>query len=181
MAKENRTRFAVLGMLHYADMTGYEIRKRLNEMVGYFWQEANASVYPALKSLEEDGCVTGSRELPSSGPARVRYSLTSTGREAFAAWLQLEPAPAVMRNEFALKMLFGNLSDESTILSFIREELQTARTVETSLSAMVESLPQDNKALMWRLIADYGRAIARTTSEWCEQARAEIEKSGWTD
>ena len=52
MAKENRTRFAVLGMLHYGSMTGYEIRKRINEMVGYFWQEPNASIYPALKAYD---------------------------------------------------------------------------------------------------------------------------------
>lgn len=177
MAKENRTRFAVLGMLHYGDMTGYEIRKRLHEMVGYFWQEPNASVYPALKILEEEGCVTAMREQPSSGPARVRYSLTSSGREVFGAWMRLDPAPAIMRNEFALKLLFGNLTTAPTILKFIRDELETARTVESNLSTMVDSLPQGNDALLWRLIADYGRTIAASTVEWCERARDEIEKS----
>jgi len=178
MAKENRTRFAVLGMLHYGSMTGYEIRKRINEMVGYFWQEPNASLYPALKALEIEGSVIAARELPSSGPSRIRYTLTDLGRAAFAAWIVVAPAPSVLRNEFALKLVFGSLTDPDTILRFIRDEQRNAQEVEASLKAAIGSLPQGQEALMWRLIADYGRTIAESTAVWCERARMEVEALG---
>lgn len=177
MAKENRTRYAVLGMLHYSDMTGYEIRKRLNEMVGLFWQEPSASVYPALKALEEEGFVTAQRETPESGPARIRYRITPSGRAAFDAWIVQDPAPTAMRNEFALKLLFGNLTSLDTILRFIEGERQEAEAVGQGIESLTASLPPGKESLMWRLIADFGRSMTAATAAWCERAAREIEAS----
>ncbi|MBL8967390.1 MAG: PadR family transcriptional regulator [Spirochaetaceae bacterium] len=175
MAKENRARYAVLGMLHYGDMTGYEIRKRLNEMVGCFWQEPSASVYPALKALEEDGFVTARRETPESGPARIRYRVTSAGRAAFGSWIVQDPAPTAMRNEFALKLLFGNLADPATMLRFIAAERAAALASDRGIEELTGRLPHGTEGLMWRLIADYGRSMAAATAGWCERAIKEIE------
>lgn len=175
MPKENRARFALLGMLHYGDMTGYEIRKRLNEMVGYFWQEPSASVYPALKALEEEGYVTAHRERPETGPTRIRYSLTPAGRAAFSGWIIQDPAPTAMRNEFALKLLFGNLTDPATVLRFIEGEGKTARTVQREIEAAASRLPSGKDTLVWRLIADYGRTVAVATADWCVRAAKELE------
>lgn len=175
MPKENRARYAVLGMLHYGDMTGYEIRKRLNEMVGYFWQEPSASVYPALKALEEDGLVTAQRETPESGPARIRYRVTPAGRAAFGAWIVQDPAPTAMRNEFALKLLFGNLAGPETMLRFIEGERAAALAIDGGIEEVIGRLPSGSEGLMWRLIADYGRSMAAATAGWCERAKKEIE------
>jgi DNA-binding PadR family transcriptional regulator len=178
MAKENRTRYAVLGMLHYGDFTGYEIRKRLAEMIGSFWQEPSASVYPALKALEAEGSVIASRELPESGPARIRYSVTPPGRAAFAAWLAQDPQPTAMRNEFALKLMFGNLAEPATMLRFVAGELAIARGVCAGIDDSLARLPEDDQALMWRLVADYGRSMAQATIEWCDRAERAIREAG---
>ena len=43
--------FAVLGLLHETPMHGYELRKRLNAMLGAFRAFSYGSLYPCLKGL----------------------------------------------------------------------------------------------------------------------------------
>ncbi len=177
MAKEKRSHFAVLGMLHYGDMTGYEIRKRLNEAIGYFWQEASASVYPALKSLVAEGLIEAQREVPESGPVRIRYRISEAGRSSFAEWIRQAPAPTAMRNEFALKLFFGNLTDPQCILAYIHKEAESTHDLISNLEAMVDRLPKGDRSLMWRLIGDYGSSMAKATADWCVRAAKTLEAS----
>jgi DNA-binding PadR family transcriptional regulator len=71
---------AVLGLLHEAPMHGYELRKRLNSMLGAFRAFSYGSLYPCLKEMlaaghaSSDGESTGSR-------SRIVYQLTAEGKE----------------------------------------------------------------------------------------------------
>lgn len=174
MAKENRCRYAVLGMLHYGDMTGYEIRKRLQEIVGYFWQEASASVYPALKALEKDKLIEANREIQETGPLRIRYKISKKGREIFKLWINQEPTPTAIRNEFALKLVFGNLTDQAYILKYIQKEAEATKTLMQNLEVIIKTLPKEENSLMWNLVADYGYTLAKASTDWCERASKAI-------
>ena len=43
--------FAVLGLLHEGPMHGYELRKRLNSVLGTFRAISYGSLYPCLKEM----------------------------------------------------------------------------------------------------------------------------------
>ena len=47
--------FAVLGLLHDAPMHGYELRKRLNVLLGSFRAFSYGTLYPCLKGLVAQG------------------------------------------------------------------------------------------------------------------------------
>ena len=82
--------FAVLGLLHEAPMHGYELRKRLNLVLGAFRAVSYGSLYPCLRSLEVQGLVTTAESDAAergSTRARIVYSLTADGKERFAAVL----------------------------------------------------------------------------------------------
>jgi DNA-binding PadR family transcriptional regulator len=82
---------AVLGILHETPMHGYELRKRLNSLLGAFRAFGYGSLYPALKDLLAKGLIAD--EIaggPGSGPARpldrprrskIVYRLTAEGKE----------------------------------------------------------------------------------------------------
>lgn len=40
MAKEHKSRYAVLGMLSLGPMSGYDIKKVIEESINNFWQES---------------------------------------------------------------------------------------------------------------------------------------------
>jgi DNA-binding PadR family transcriptional regulator len=78
---------AVLGILHETPMHGYELRKRLNSLLGAFRAFGYGSLYPALKELLAKGLIA---EEVADGPARpperprrskIVYRLTAEGKE----------------------------------------------------------------------------------------------------
>ena len=58
--------FAILGLLHEAPMHGYELRKRLNTLLGMFRAFSYGSLYPCLRSLLEQGLIA--EEQPAQAP-----------------------------------------------------------------------------------------------------------------
>ena len=45
---------AVLGLLKERAMHGYQLKKRLADTLGSFWQVSYGSLYPALKRLQRE-------------------------------------------------------------------------------------------------------------------------------
>ena len=89
MTKRGETlEFAVLGLLHETPMHGYELRKRLNTMLGWGRVLSYGSLYPALYRLEEAGEVKAAWETESHGRRGARrriYTLTVKGRRTLDA------------------------------------------------------------------------------------------------
>lgn len=71
---------AVLGLLHESPMHGYELRKRLNTMLGAFRAFSYGSLYPCLKELLAAGYVSCDGE-PTGSRSRIVYKLTAEGKE----------------------------------------------------------------------------------------------------
>lgn len=107
MPRENNTRYAILGMLNQAPMTGYDIRKFTQRSLGYFWPMSYGQIYPTLRSLESEGLVTLELDSHKGGPDRKVYRITDKGMEVLREWV-MEPAEKEMlRYEILLKMFFG--------------------------------------------------------------------------
>src|SRR5690606_4863240 len=90
---------AILGLLHESPMHGYELRKRLNEVLGSFRALSYGSLYPALRALADAGLIAGA-ETDSAPPhalsgkrARIVYELTAAGKERLQSALA-EAGPA---------------------------------------------------------------------------------------
>ena len=71
---------AVLGLLHESPMHGYELRKRLNAMLGTFRAFSYGSLYPCLKEMLAAGHVSADGE-ESGARSRIVYKLTADGKE----------------------------------------------------------------------------------------------------
>lgn len=70
MARENTTRYAILGMLAHSAFTGYELKQEVAKSVSHFWSESYGQVYPVLRALVRDGLATVSVEHGEGRPDR---------------------------------------------------------------------------------------------------------------
>jgi DNA-binding PadR family transcriptional regulator len=81
--------FAILGLLHDSPMHGYELRKRLNGVLGTFRAISYGSLYPALKDLLDRGYIAEAGPADASAPAltgrraKIVYELTADGKDRF--------------------------------------------------------------------------------------------------
>ncbi len=82
--------FAVLGLLHEAPLHGYELRKRLGNVLGPLRAISYGSLYPCLKDLVARGLIVEDQSGEAAASAlagrraRISYTLTADGKEHFA-------------------------------------------------------------------------------------------------
>ena len=76
MARGNRTTHAILGFLTWGPMSGYEIRKRVEESIGNFWSVSFGQIYPELRRLEAEGLFRRDEDLAGLGDDLGSYSVS---------------------------------------------------------------------------------------------------------
>ena len=83
------TRMVILGFLRGSPLYGYEIKQRIEHVMGDWTDIAFGSIYFALKKLDEEGFIrkTGT-EQEAGRPSRTVYEITSAGREEFMRLLR---------------------------------------------------------------------------------------------
>jgi DNA-binding PadR family transcriptional regulator len=96
---------AVLGLLHESPMHGYELRKRLNTLLGMFRAFSYGSLYPCLKQLLANGLIMEDRPEEPNTPlalqsrrSKIVYKLTADGKERLQQLLT-EAGPASWEDE----------------------------------------------------------------------------------
>lgn len=82
---------AVLGSLHETPLHGYELRKRLNSLLGMFRAFSYGSLYPCLRQLLHDGLIVedDDADVPAAESpitltgrrSKIVYKLTAEGKE----------------------------------------------------------------------------------------------------
>jgi DNA-binding PadR family transcriptional regulator len=114
MARRGETiELAVLGLLHEAPMHGYELRKRLNLMLGWGRVLSYGSLYPALKKMLRSNLIeetTASSTAVSRRP-RIVYQLTEQGNAEFQR-LMCEVGPTAWEDDnFDIRFAFFGRTD----------------------------------------------------------------------
>ncbi len=70
-------------------MYGYQIAKMLEESGPDIPMMKQGTLYPVLRSLEENGLLESIVEPSVSGPPRRYYKITSEGRGTLEEWLEI--------------------------------------------------------------------------------------------
>jgi DNA-binding PadR family transcriptional regulator len=115
VAKRGETiELAVLGLLHESPLHGYELRKRLNLMLGWGRLLSYGSLYPALKKMLRSGWIE-EHTVPAASPAsrrpRIVYQLTDAGEREFVR-LMSEVGPAAWDDDtFDIRFAFFGRTD----------------------------------------------------------------------
>jgi PadR family transcriptional regulator PadR len=70
-------------------MYGYQIAKMLEESGPEIAMMKQGTLYPVLRSLEENSLLESTVEPSVSGPPRRYYKITEDGRAALVEWLEI--------------------------------------------------------------------------------------------
>lgn len=119
MARRGDTlELAILGLLHESPMHGYELRKRLNLMLGWSRVLSYGSLYPALKVMLRASWIeeTTPEVAPVTLRPRIVYQLTEAGQAEFVR-LMGEVGPATWEDDnFGIRFAFFSRAEAETRL-----------------------------------------------------------------
>jgi DNA-binding PadR family transcriptional regulator len=104
---------AVLGLLHEGPMHGYELRKRLNLMLGWGRVLSYGSLYPTLKKMLRGQLIEETRttSAPVSRRPRIVYQVTEAGTREFER-LMSEVGPTAWEDDnFDIRFAFFSSTD----------------------------------------------------------------------
>jgi DNA-binding PadR family transcriptional regulator len=141
---------AILGLLNESPLHGYELRKRLNVMLGSFRAFSYGSLYPALKLMVSRGLIIGS-DSETSPPhalsakrARIVYRLTAEGKERLQTVLSTSGPAAWEDESFDVRFAFFAQTDAETRIRIL--EGRRSRLTER-LEAVKESAARTRERL----------------------------------
>jgi DNA-binding PadR family transcriptional regulator len=97
---------AILGLLKESSMHGYQLKKRLSETLGSFWQVSYGSLYPALKRMQRQGAVEMTFPKEDVGRRKNVYRITPEGEAMFSDLLERAGHEATEDNGFSVRLAF---------------------------------------------------------------------------
>lgn len=178
--RDRSTRYAILGLLGLAPMSGYELRKVATGSIGYFWNESYGQIYPALRELAADGLA---RPVPSRTVGRnnrQEFEITAKGREALSAWRSRPPRAQSPRNELLLKLFFaesGSLADHAAhIERLLEDETERLRRYAFLEQRIRREWREHPNRPYWLMTVSHGRHLSQALADWSRETLAALRR-----
>ncbi len=134
----------LLGLLKESPKHGYEIKKKIREILSLFAGVELKSVYYPLRVLEKKGMVVKRKNKPNRRPERFVYELTEKGQLRFQDLLT-QSFLNFKRPEFSLdlSLYFLNYIDPDLAKHKLRARLRVMEKLTVGLTQMVSNLKKD--------------------------------------
>jgi len=196
-SSRNKTRSAILGLLAWKPMSGYDIKKLVEVGLSYFWHESYGSLYPTLDRLVAEGLALRKDQRRHGKRTRHVYRITARGRREVNAWLREPTDLPRTRNELQLKFFLCSrrpLDESIRLLEEYREQQLEVRDLYADSERILrravreralpdeleEVLPAErprrsdterrNEALIFLLTLRHGVLKVEARLAWCDEA-----------
>lgn len=178
--------YALLGLLSYQSMTGYELKKLFDESISNFWYASLSQIYRELAALEKKGLLTSAIQQQSDRPDKKIYSITEDGRQVFQNWIRNFPEKLSKekRDEFTLRIFFGaNLSSQELEAEFKRfrkekegqlEEIKALHLLSGKLTEQLNLFHGEER--YWKFVLRRAELSLKMLSQWADECLEELER-----
>jgi len=174
---------AILGLLNYYPMSGYDLKKFFNDSINFFYSAQMSQIYRDLKNLEKKGHVSSKEEPGVKGPNKRVYSITQSGVKSLKDWLTDVPEKIDEdnHNAFLLRvLLLSNLGAEELTLQIqnrlkkYKKDLKALQAVKGKLEHYLKLTGKENELLYWKIALNRGFHDVSSHIAWAEETLAEI-------
>jgi PadR family transcriptional regulator, regulatory protein AphA len=183
--------FGILGLLNYAPMTGYNLKKVFDKSVNNIWSASLSQIYRELGTLEKNGFVSSHIEQQDDRPDKKIYCISEEGKKAFQEWLMDFPDTFISpkRDEFMLRIFFGSklgkdeikkqlkrfIENRENAIKTIDEDKKTIPELAKALFKEQTDLP-DEEALCLRFVVKRAQMTNHLLIQWAEECIKELEE-----
>lgn len=180
---------AILVSLSEQSGSGYELARRFDRSIGYFWNATHQQIYRTLRAMEADGWVQATPVVQHGRPDKKVYTVAAAGRAELGRWID---APLTGRGsgsvsdnrtrDLAVKVraaTFGNVSAVHAQVTALRAE--RAELLDTYRGYEKRQFPDpaglSGSALHQYLVLRGGIRAEESAIDWLDEVAAALERS----
>ena len=174
---------AVLTSLLEKSSSGYDLARRFDKSIGFFWHATHQQIYRELGRMEAAGWIE-SGAAPDAGKTRKRlYRVLPLGQAELLRWAAEPSAPMDLRDELMVRLradaAVGPLGLAGTLEQRIKlhqEKLKTYRDIEQRDFAPGQALSR--AARIHHMILRKGILYEEGSIQWSQQMLAVLGDDG---
>lgn len=169
---------AILVSLAERAASGYDLTRRFERSIGFFWRATHQQIYRTLARMEGEGWVAAVAVPQEGRPDRKEYGVTSAGSEELRRWLT-EPSRVVpLREELAVRLRGADhLEDLTPLLDDLRRH-RAEHAARVRLYTDIEARdfspdldhgPLSGRRLHQHLVLRGGLRVEQAFVDWCDE------------
>ncbi len=166
---------AILAAIDDAACSGYDLAKKFDGSVGFFWNASHQQIYRELTKLEELGYIEAIAIHQAPRPDKKNYLVTPTGRDYLRNWIAQPSTAAYPKDELLVKLFAGDLVDVEVLLGELehhraqhQDRLNTYHSIEQQIFPNPDRL---NVAQRYQyLTLRQGIRLETAWLDWCTEA-----------
>lgn len=173
--------FAILGLLSWQPLTGYDLKKIIADSELFYWSGSNNQIYHSLVALHRRGWVSLEIQNQESLPARKIYAITAAGRAQLRGWLLADPELPEYHNPFLIRLAWADMlhGDElDALLARYAEELDLQLRMRQARAERPAAAPErtPRERLLWERIQTHLIDLHRRELDWARQLRQHLQE-----
>lgn len=173
--------YAILGLLSWKPLSGYDLKKIIADSDVFYWSGNNNQIYKSLVILHKAEMVTQEVQYQESLPAKKLYTITDKGIAALRGWIRSTPELPEVRSTFLVQLAWSDmLSDEELDALLVKyEEEVSVRLRMQEASAEVHSPEAPGRtpreSYLWEQILKHQSSVFKHEMEWVRSLRAGLQ------
>jgi DNA-binding PadR family transcriptional regulator len=171
--------YAILGMLSYKSMTGYDLKKIIQDSDFMPWSGNNNQIYKSLTELLDKGLVTNVVKHQESLPTKKIYTITSEGLSALKEWVLSPSELSEMRKPFLIQLACSkqlNTNELITLIDGYENQVKIQLVLAQSNRKGTDFLSEGTalEKTIWNFINDNIRRTYENELGWIQDLRRAI-------
>ena len=164
---------ALLVSLLEKPSSGYELARRFDRSIGYFWHATHQQIYRVLARMEASGWISGEVRAGETAPDRKVFTVTAPGRKELSHWLGQPGEPDGVRDTLMVKLRGAAFDDPTRLLPEL-ERHRIAHADRLSRYRAIESRDfagaLERQQALQHLVLKSGIRYEQAWLEWCEES-----------
>ena len=172
------TSYAVLGLLSFGEMSGYDVKQLADGSIRYFfWSPASSQIYSELRRLASLGYVRERQVAQERRPDKRLYRITHAGEQALRSWLEdSEVVPDTHKSLALLKLFFGERTSPGVLIEQLEERHRQTVANLAEFEEIEQRLADEEHGFYPHMTVKAGIAHTHAELVWLDYAIEELKR-----
>ena len=166
---------ALMTSLLEKSSSGYDLARRFDKSIGYFWHATHQQIYRELARMQAQGWIASEAAADGGKTRKREYRVLEAGRQEVIRWVQEPTPPMDMRDDLMVKLRADAALGPQGLHTEIERRLQLHRTKLAAYRAIeARDFPADQplsrEATIQHMILKTGIMYEQGWARWCDEA-----------